>query len=458
MRILSSRHVLFAVLSIPITASIINVAVKEACMTRIVILMAMATAAVSEIRAQQPADNRVEAFVSRFTYDLRTHSNLSHYETQRCGSLSVDGKNLLINDFKNCKLVLINVDSVKQETLSTDPRIFSAWFDSQIGAVFILKLRTDVKISEHRSIIFPKDFDAVRGFDLVDLHCFDSLADLRNEKPSWVRPNVCRNYSAIHWIGSHNVFVIHECPPTGNLGNTRITILSKNGHEIGQFEIPGQFIGVDSGEEDVEIFHIAGSGNNQEVRVSFVGSTLNRVKRKQVLYPLPWRRVSLLPLLCWEDGSRGFRLREQKQGDVRKFITQVMPQPGYWKYNDVTSLLFTLGRNPLAQLSQVQFQLLTSDGTRFVNLGKLDAMESAQAFEIVRNNGSNSPGFLLNHLGQVIPTVNFSVLDAVISKERSVIVSSKTWQSKIPDTNRQETVTTISLLTLDQNAMKETGK
>ena len=105
------------------------------------------------------------------------------------GSLSLDGKQLLVNDFKNSKLVLIDVDSLKQETVSSDPRIYTAWFDSQIDAIFVLKLREDVKIGERRQIVYPnsKDYEELTGLGLVDLYRFVSIAKIHDDKPSWMR-------------------------------------------------------------------------------------------------------------------------------------------------------------------------------------------------------------------------------------------------------------------------------
>ena len=278
-----------------------------------------------------------------------------------------------------------------------------------------------------------------------------------------MRPNVCHHFAAIHWIGSHNVFVIHEWRPKKNHGTTGITILSKTGDEICQFEITGQFLGEDSGEEDLELYHIAWNGSEQEVRMSTVNSKLRSLKNTRGLYTLPWHNKIISMSTCWQTGTRGYRLRGLKQGDVRRFITQVMSRPGYWFYEDITSLQFTLGWNPLARLSPMHRQQLLNEGSqlqnisnecgRFINLGKIDALETAQTYEFVHHRGNNSPGFLVNHLGQLQPLAEGqNVLDAVNSKEglKFVTISSET--SRMPGSRDSEYTYTISVHKLDQNA------
>ena len=83
------------------------------------------------------------------------------------------------------------------------------------------------------------------------------------------------------------------------LGKTTITILSKTGDEISQFEIPGQFLGVDSGEEDLELFHFTWNGNAPEVGMSSVNSKLKGLKKTRGLYALPWHnRIMVQPDYC----------------------------------------------------------------------------------------------------------------------------------------------------------------
>ncbi len=130
---------------------------------------------------------------------------------------------------------------------------------------------------------------------------------------------------------------------------------------VGKFAIPGQFLGVDSGEEAVELFYIAGNVSEPEVRTGLVNSKLDGLKNTQALYFLPWNSRNL-PVRGWETGTRGYRLRGLKQGDLRKFVTQVMSHPGYWIYEDISSLQFTLGWNPLAWLSSMNRQHLTTSG------------------------------------------------------------------------------------------------
>ena len=124
-------------------------------MIRILLVVALVLGQNSLIDAQQASDNLAGEFVSRvaYKYHVRSSSNsVGHIHLMFPGSLSLDGKQLLINDFRNSKLVLIDVDSLNQETISSDPRILSAWFDSQIEAIFVLRLRDDVKIGENRKI------------------------------------------------------------------------------------------------------------------------------------------------------------------------------------------------------------------------------------------------------------------------------------------------------------------
>ena len=438
---------------------------------RLLLAVALTVGSFSQTGAQQPSDNLAGEFVSRvaYKYHVRSSSNsVGHIHLMFPGSLSLDGKQLLINDFKNSKLVLIDVDSLNQETISSDPRILSAWFDSQIEAIFVLRLRDDVKIGENRKIFPTKEYDQTSISGLVDLYCFGSLAEIRNDQPSWMRPNVCHQDSAIHWMGSHSVFVIHEWRQPKNVGNTTITILSKAGDEIGQFEIPGQFLGVDSGEEDLELFHVTWNGSESEVGMSSVSSKLKGLKKTRRLYTLQWHNRIISQITCWESGTRGYRLRGLKQGDVRRFITQVMSQPGYWFYEDITSLQFTLGWNPLARLSPMHRQQLLNEGSqlqnisnecgRFINLGKIDALETAQTYEFVHHRGNNSPGFLVNHLGQLQPLAEGqNVLDAVNSKEGLKFVTISGETSRMPGSRDSEYTYTISVHKLDQNANQRRG-
>ena len=159
---------------------------KGADVIRFLLMLTCAIGSIGEIGAQQPSDNLAGEFVSRVAYKIQdrpSSNSLGHHYQTISGSLSLDGKQLLVNDFKNSKLVLIDVDSLKQETISSDPRIYTAWFDSQINAIFVLKLRDDVKIGERRQIAYPnsKDYDELMGLGLVDLYCFDSIAKIRDD-------------------------------------------------------------------------------------------------------------------------------------------------------------------------------------------------------------------------------------------------------------------------------------
>ena len=427
---------------------------------RLILTIILAIGNIPNTIAEQPIDNFGE-FASRVAYRHQAQSSsnsLGNYGQMFPGTLSLDGKHLLVNDFQNSKLVLIDVDSLNLEIVSSDPRILSAWFDSRIEAIFILKLRDDTKINENRNIFPTKEYDELTGLGLVDLHCFGSIAAIRDDKPSWVRPNVCNHFSAIDWLGSLNVFVMHEWKPTRNLGKTVITILGKTGNEIGQFEIPGQFLGADSSEEEVELFHVIGSGFEQEVRMSSINRKLNGLKNTKGLYFLPLSTRNLLQMRSWETGTRGYRLRGLKNGDVRKFITEVMSQPGYWNYEDITSLQFTLGWNPLTRLSPKHRQEITNDGMRFHNLGRIDALDLARVHEIVVSRYKDSPWLLLNHQAHLYPlTDGQGVSDAIILDEGITAVTFKVESSRIPGTRSSEYTSTISILTLDQNANRLSG-
>ena len=153
---------------------------------RLLLAVALTVGSFRLTSAQQTVDNLAGEFVSRVAYKIQdrpSSNSLGHHYQTISGSLSLDGKQLLVNDFKNSKLVLIDVDSLKQETISSDPRIYTAWFDSQINAIFVLKLRDDVKIGERRQIAYPnsKDYDELMGLGLVDLYCFDSIAKIRDD-------------------------------------------------------------------------------------------------------------------------------------------------------------------------------------------------------------------------------------------------------------------------------------
>ena len=161
-------------------------------MIRLLLAVALTVGSFSQTGAQQPIENFAGEFVSRVAYKIQdrpSSNSLGHDYQTISGSLSLDGKQLLVNDFKNSKLVLIDVDSLKQETVSSDPRIYTAWFDSQIDAIFVLKLRDDVKIGERRQIVYPnsKDYEELTGLGLVDLYRFVSIAKIHDDKPSWMR-------------------------------------------------------------------------------------------------------------------------------------------------------------------------------------------------------------------------------------------------------------------------------
>ena len=85
------------------------------------------------VRIHTPSDRRGR---SRF--------DLSH------PSFSKDSKQVWFSDFPNSKLLQMDFVSGKPETISTNPRIYRARQDEQLGGAFLLKVPMDLEIPTDR--------------------------------------------------------------------------------------------------------------------------------------------------------------------------------------------------------------------------------------------------------------------------------------------------------------------
>ena len=95
---------------------------------------------------------------------------------------------------------------------------------------------------------------------------------------------------------------------------------------------------------------------------------------------------------------------------------------------------------------------------RFHNLGRIDALDLARVHEIVVSRYKDSPWLLLNHQAHLYPlTDGQGISDAIILDEGITAVTFKVESSRTPGSNRSEYTSTISVLTLDQNANRLSG-
>lgn len=389
--------------------------------------------------------------------------------------LDLPGERLLVTVSHDERVSIFDLESGDEEKRIRDQRSRRTWIDPETGGVF------DYKLPDHTRIVSDAEFlrasqsgkyslqqpgvlvdrdglqagaadavvctsDGLRGLpeelyqDRMELHYFPSLDSYPTEKPAWVFPKAPPQLALVRYIATHDVFVC--CGSLSGRAN-QVVILDRYGHEIGTFEVPGTMLAVDScGEEDLLLFvgkpPTRSSGNRPGVLCSLpVLPDYSGVGREIPLYPM-YGLEARKQTFCHSIGTRHYRLRGLKPGDLCKFFDQVYRRTDYPFFEDLWPLRSTLDRGlapaSVGLLIQTAKQRAVGKLTtpmRLAGLNQLEAWEDRRAYEIV--DLKTAPGIgqvLLSRSGEgMLPDLDgFFISDGLLHPTRQVLLAHKVTQ------------------------------
>lgn len=318
------------------------------------------------------------------------------------GTLTYDGTELLVLD-QGKKLSLYEVSDLTESVVSTDPKIYSAWTDSQTGGVLVRSSMSDT-IDFHRKIPCA-------------LIYFENPQRLREWTPTWRNETIGFEILRTHRVAGTDFFVVFA-RDVGDPSKFKSHFLDlKSGNTLGVIDLRGSAIGVELEDDEVVLYyiHMNERNNTYDIRCAYLKDNYSGIARSQFLFPLPIRNIhpvngKLVPhfnSMGRFETSRAFRLRGNQSGDVRSLVQRRFPDLEFWKHGD-----YETGEEEFfdGQLS-----------TRFpMGIGIVSALESPSEYELVLKSGQQ----FMNHQGDRLEIhASAMVSDAVFNLERSVIAT-----------------------------------
>lgn len=353
--------------------------------------------------------------------------NYDHWHSIFCDG----GKHLLICDFPNSKLLLMDSRSGQVQTVSADPRVYRAVLIPETGGVIVFKVPSDVAISQDRKVE-----RTVTDINL-DLTHFRSLEQLiKNTEPEWVLTEPDVFGQSIHWLDDRQMFAIVDHLQDDN--RRVVAFVNAYGKFLSSINVDGAIIGVDSSESRIELFVVSKQTNLiSRVWSCQVNGTLDGLVNRKNLFncPFSFSGDNFTRILL----SSHLRLGKCQAGDVHTYVTKVMSQPGYWSYSDYSLLRSSAGGNPWSRVSADHLHKLRING-RWFNLNVLASAESAHEVEFIIDNGIGAPALCATHDGGLIALPDRYFITDVVKEDGKYLIST---ENSISGPEKSVTRTTV---------------
>ncbi len=222
-------------------------------------------------------------------------------------SLSYDG-NTIVSLKDTGRGSLYRTDDLEETPLTLNPKCRHLMTDSQLGGVYAL-----VEIAE-------------RSKNLWDLEYFASIEDLQHGNVAWRLPKVHRFRCRSHYIPESNYFAVIEIKSVPRKLRSTISLMHPSGGELGKIDVFGWVIGAEYDDGPVVYFAVPTENPNVcEIKRGSMDPGHNRLQAVQTLYRLD---VSIERFLFGSVDNlahnRFLRLRGTKQGDLYRFVTEIL--------------------------------------------------------------------------------------------------------------------------------------
>lgn len=317
-------------------------------------------------------------------------------------TLTYDGTELLVLNTGK-KLSLYGVRDLTEFVVSSDPKIYSAWTDSQTGGVIVRSSMRDAK-----------DFDRKMPCDFL---FFETPQKLREWIPAWHNETIGFEIIRTHKVSGTDCFVVFARDVADPSKFKAHFLDLKDGNTHGEIELRGSPIGVELEDEGVALYYFLMNDRNTtyDVRRAYLKDNFQGIARSQFLFSLPIRNIhpvsgKLVPYLSGMGSfgtSRAFRLRGNQPGDVRNLVQRYFSNLEFWKHGDYKTSEY--------DFSDGQISNRFSGG-----FGIVSAFESPSEYELVFKSGQR----FVNHEGDRLEIHGRALVsDAVFDRERSVIAT-----------------------------------
>ena len=394
---------------------------------RILILIASCLPAASSV-AQFPVSSEYEVI-----YTSRQTNNLAN-EIYPSATLSVDGRQLLHSNNLEGRVILVDLTSLKEETIKVDRLHHAVWFASDSEHVFELRMSRDLPAGTPRSsLIINPDVEQ-------DLLCYKTIDDYRKNQPLWFLRRINIGQFIVRWVPELQRFLLSDVEGKSTMsGPSTLSVLSERGERMAEFEVEGSMVdfdvdfpSADNSNSNLVLFHRPTLKSNSVRVTKYSLKSKKHISSEALSIPESThlaRRSSFFHFGC-STQTRYIKLRDFKTGDVIDYYQNLLSER-YLSYTDVPAPYFG-EYGP----KRIWFQF---GGMRQWNLNQLSAAKADDMPEIFRTDtagfrgdASLAPGpeFALSRDGHYWWLGWQSVVDGCFSDGKRLLVTRQREQDK----------------------------